>query len=37
MRHTHTETVKLVLSGYPELDEVLVAIGLQADEVLVTM
>ncbi|MFZ2085796.1 MAG: response regulator [Candidatus Sulfotelmatobacter sp.] len=35
MRHTHPEAVTLVLSGYPELDEALSAIRLQADEVLV--
>jgi ActR/RegA family two-component response regulator len=35
MRHTHPEAVTLVLSGYPELDEALAAIRLQADEVLV--
>ena len=35
MRHTHPEAVTLVLSGYPELDEALSAIRLQADEILV--
>jgi DNA-binding response OmpR family regulator len=35
MRHTHPAAVTLVLSGYPELDEALSAIRLQADEVLV--
>jgi len=35
MRHTHPAAVTLVLSGYPELDEALCAIRLQADEVLV--
>ena len=35
MRHTHPDAVTLVLSGYPELDEALAAIRLQADEVLV--
>ena len=35
MRHTHPEAVTLVLSGYPELDEALVAIRSQADDVLV--
>ena len=35
MRHTHPHAVTLVLSGYPELDEALAAIRLQADEVLV--
>jgi DNA-binding response OmpR family regulator len=35
MRHTHPEAVTLVLSGYPELDEALCAIRLQADEILV--
>jgi len=35
MRHTHPHAVTLVLSGYPALDEGLVAIRLQADEVLV--
>jgi CheY-like chemotaxis protein len=35
MRHTHPEAVTLVLSGYPQLDEALAAIRLQADEVLV--
>jgi CheY-like chemotaxis protein len=35
MRHTHPGAVTLVLSGYPALDEGLVAIRLQADEVLV--
>jgi CheY-like chemotaxis protein len=34
MRHTHPKAVTLVLSGYPELDEALSAIRLQADEVL---
>jgi DNA-binding response OmpR family regulator len=35
MRHTHPKAVTLVLSGYPELDEALSAIRLQADEILV--
>src|SRR5271154_4688997 len=35
MRHTHPRAVTLVLSGYPELNEALSAIRLQADEVLV--
>ena len=35
MRHMHPEAVTLVLSGYPEIDEALSAIRLQADEVLV--
>jgi CheY-like chemotaxis protein len=35
MRHMHPEAVTLVLSGYPELDEALSAIRMQADEVLV--
>lgn len=35
MRHTHPEAVTLVLSGYPQLDEALAAIRLQADEILV--
>ncbi len=35
MRHTHPHAVTLVLSGYPELDEALSAIRLQADEILV--
>jgi len=35
MRHTHPRAVTLVLSGYPELDEALAAIRLQADEILV--
>jgi CheY-like chemotaxis protein len=35
MRHTHPEAVTLVLSGYPQLDEALSAIRLQADEILV--
>jgi CheY-like chemotaxis protein len=35
MRHTHPQAVTLVLSGYPELDEALAAIRLQADEILV--
>jgi CheY-like chemotaxis protein len=35
MRHTHPSAVTLVLSGYPELDEALSAIRLQADEILV--
>jgi DNA-binding response OmpR family regulator len=34
MRHTHPQAVTLVLSGYPEIDEALSAIRLQADEVL---
>jgi CheY-like chemotaxis protein len=35
MRHTHPQAITLVLSGYPEIDEALSAIRLQADEVLV--
>src|SRR6202045_773286 len=35
MRHTHPKALTLVLSGYPELDEALSAIRLQADKVLV--
>ena len=35
MRHTHPRAVTLVLSGYPELNEALSAIRLQADEILV--
>lgn len=35
MRHTHPDAVTLVLSGYPELNEALSAIRLQADEILV--
>ncbi|HWW14114.1 MAG TPA: response regulator [Candidatus Dormibacteraeota bacterium] len=35
MRHTYPQAVTLVLSGYPELDEALSAIRLQADEILV--
>ncbi len=35
MRHTHPDAVTLVLSGYPELEEALSAIRLQADEILV--
>jgi CheY-like chemotaxis protein len=35
MRHTHPKAVTLVLSGYPELEEALSAIRLQADEILV--
>jgi CheY-like chemotaxis protein len=35
MRHTHPNAATLVLSGYPELDEALSAIRLQADEILV--
>src|ERR1700738_3581434 len=35
MRHTPPQAVTLALSGYPELDEALSAIRLQADEVLV--
>jgi CheY-like chemotaxis protein len=35
MRHTHPEAVTIVLSGYPEIDEALSAIRLQADEILV--
>lgn len=34
MRHTHPRAVTLVVSGYPELDEALSAIRLQADQVL---
>ncbi|MGD0733362.1 MAG: response regulator, partial [Terracidiphilus sp.] len=34
MRHTNPQAVTLVLSGYPELDEALSAIRLQADEIL---
>jgi CheY-like chemotaxis protein len=35
MRHMHPKAATLVLSGYPELDEALSAIRLQADDVLV--
>src|ERR1700716_3137431 len=35
MRHTHPKAATLVLSGYPELDEALSAIRLQADKVLI--
>src|ERR1700720_5026834 len=35
MRHTHPKAATLVLSGYPQLDEALSAIRLQADEILV--
>jgi len=35
MRHTHPHAVTLVLTGYPELDEALSAIRVQADETLV--
>src|SRR5271156_5090217 len=35
MRHTHPNAVTMILSGYPEVDEALSAIRLQADEVLV--
>jgi CheY-like chemotaxis protein len=35
MCHTHPKAATLVLSGYPELDEALSAIRLQADKVLV--
>jgi CheY-like chemotaxis protein len=35
MRHTHPNAVTLVLSGYPEINEALSAIRLQADEILV--
>src|SRR4029077_5695986 len=35
MRHPHPKAATLVLSGYPELDEALSAIRLQADKVLV--
>jgi len=35
MRHMHPSAVTLVLSGYPELDEALSAIRMQADEILV--
>ena len=35
MRHTHPDAVTLMLSGFPELDEALSAIRIQADEVLV--
>src|ERR1700720_795291 len=35
MRHMHPGAVTLVLSGYPEIDEALSAIRVQADEVLV--
>ena len=34
MRHTHPKAVTLVLSGYPQIDEALSAIRLQADEIL---
>jgi CheY-like chemotaxis protein len=35
MRHMHPDAVTLVLSGYPQLDEALSAIRLQADQILV--
>jgi CheY-like chemotaxis protein len=35
MRHMHPKAATVVLSGYPELDEALSAIRLQADDVLV--
>jgi ActR/RegA family two-component response regulator len=35
MRHMHPDALTLVLSGYPEIDEALSAIRLQADQVLV--
>jgi hypothetical protein len=35
IRHTHPHAVTLVSSGYPELQEVMSAILLQADKVLV--
>lgn len=35
MRHTHPQAVTLVLSGYPEMDEALAAIRVQADDVLI--
>jgi CheY-like chemotaxis protein len=35
MRHTHPKAVTLLLSGYPEIDEALAAVRVQADEVLV--
>jgi CheY-like chemotaxis protein len=34
MRHTHPQSVTLVLSGYPALEEALAAIRLQVDQVL---
>ncbi len=34
MRHTHPKAVTLLLSGYPEIDEALAAVRVQADEVL---
>jgi CheY-like chemotaxis protein len=34
MRHMHPDALTLVLSGYPEIDEALSAIRLQADQVL---
>ena len=34
MRHTHPRAVTLVLSGYPEMDEALAAIRVQADDIL---
>ena len=35
MRHTHPQAATLVLSGYPAIDEVLAAVRLPADEILV--
>jgi CheY-like chemotaxis protein len=35
MRHTHPKALALLLSGYPEIDEALAAVRVQADEVLV--
>ena len=35
MRHIHPQAVTLILTGYPELEEAMSAILLQADEVLV--
>jgi hypothetical protein len=34
MRHTHPKAVTLLLRGYPEIDEALAAVRVQADEVL---
>src|ERR1700676_130220 len=35
MRHTHPRAVTLVLSGYPAIEDVIAAIRVQADEILV--
>ncbi len=35
MRHTHPRAVTFVLSGYPEMNEALAAIRVQADEILI--